>query len=81
MTEELIRDQCRKRKIQERLWAAKDPSLQEAIDMAKVVEELQRCMRELERKDKSADVMVLSTDAIGAQQEVGALSKKYVFLN
>ncbi|KAJ1180000.1 hypothetical protein NDU88_005228 [Pleurodeles waltl] len=54
MAEELIRDQlivqCRDRKIQERLWAAKNPTLQEAVDLAKVIEESQRCIKELERK-------------------------------
>ncbi|KAJ1131236.1 hypothetical protein NDU88_009575 [Pleurodeles waltl] len=68
MTEELIRDQlivqCRDRKIQERLWAAKDSTLQEVIEIAKVIKESQRCIKELEKKDKSADVMVLSTDSI-----------------
>ncbi|KAJ1126725.1 hypothetical protein NDU88_005131 [Pleurodeles waltl] len=51
MTEELIRDQlivqCKDKKIQERLWAVKDPTLTEAIGMAKVIEESQLCMKEL----------------------------------
>ncbi|KAJ1135425.1 hypothetical protein NDU88_001865 [Pleurodeles waltl] len=58
MTEELIRDQlivqCKDRKIQKRLWATKDSTLMEAIGMAKVIEELQLCMKELNRKGKKA---------------------------
>ncbi|KAJ1209885.1 hypothetical protein NDU88_005257 [Pleurodeles waltl] len=51
MCEEIIRDQlmvqCKRRKIQERLWAVKNPSLKDAIKMAKVVEESELCMKEM----------------------------------
>ncbi|KAJ1172024.1 hypothetical protein NDU88_003880 [Pleurodeles waltl] len=64
MTEKLICDQlivqCREKKIQERLWAAKDPSLMEAIGMAKVIEESQRCMKERNKRDKATDVSVIN---------------------
>ena len=57
MTNELIRDQlivqCKDRKIQECLWAAKNPNLKEAIDMAKVIEQSQMCMRELNKQDSA----------------------------
>ena len=55
MTEELIRDQlivhCKCKKTQERLWAAKNPTLKEAIDIAKVIEQSQSCMKIMEHKD------------------------------
>ncbi|KAJ1183281.1 hypothetical protein NDU88_000106 [Pleurodeles waltl] len=80
MTDELIRDQlivqCRDKKIQERLWAAKDPTLQEAIDLAKVIEESRRCIKEIERKEKTGEVMVLSSESTGSQQELGTVPKK-----
>lgn len=43
MAEEIICDQlivpCKSRKMQERLWAARNPTLKEAIAKAKMVEE------------------------------------------
>ena len=54
MTEELIRDQlivqCGNKKIQERLWAAKNPTLKEAINIAKAIEQSEMCMKELQKK-------------------------------
>ncbi|KAJ1169894.1 hypothetical protein NDU88_001782 [Pleurodeles waltl] len=40
----------RNKKIQERLWAAKNPSLKDAMDMTKVVEQSQLRMKEAGRK-------------------------------
>ncbi|KAJ1172515.1 hypothetical protein NDU88_004361 [Pleurodeles waltl] len=80
MTDELIRDQlivqCCDKKILERLWAAKDPTLQESIDLAKVMEESRRCIKELETKEKTVDVMALSSDSTESQQETGNVPKK-----
>lgn len=60
MTDELIRDQlivqCKNKKIQERLWAAKNPKLKIAIDLAKVVEQSEGCMKELEKSNLSHDI-------------------------
>ncbi|KAJ1136601.1 hypothetical protein NDU88_003016 [Pleurodeles waltl] len=81
MTEELIRDQLivqrRERKIQERPWAAKDPSLMKAIGMAKIIEESQRCMKELNKKDRATDVSVVGPDQQDyVESEVCAHKKK-----
>ncbi|KAJ1101246.1 hypothetical protein NDU88_006318 [Pleurodeles waltl] len=81
MTEELICDQlivqCKEKKIQERLWAAKDPTLMEAIGMAKVIEESQRCMRELNRRDKTSDVSLVNADCqSGNESEVSVIRRK-----
>ncbi|KAJ1099323.1 hypothetical protein NDU88_004425 [Pleurodeles waltl] len=80
MTEELIRDQlimqCREKKIQERLWVAKDPSLMEAIGMAKVIEESQRCMKELSRRDKAMDVAVINPDQQDSDENEVCEAKK-----
>ncbi|KAJ1119998.1 hypothetical protein NDU88_008181 [Pleurodeles waltl] len=51
--------QCKDKKIQERLRQAKDPTLMEAIGVAKVTEELQQCMKELNSKDKTTDASLL----------------------
>ena len=68
MTDELIRDQlivqCKDKKIQARLWAAKNLSLKEATDMAKVIEQSQTCMIELNRKDTLSTVMIESTKSM-----------------
>ncbi|KAJ1164870.1 hypothetical protein NDU88_005303 [Pleurodeles waltl] len=84
MTDELIRDQlivqCRDKKIQERLWAAKDPTLQEEIDLAKVLEESRCCIKELERKEKTVDVMALSNNSTRSQSETGTAPKKGGFI-
>lgn len=67
MADELIRDQlivhCRSKKAQERLWAAKNPTLKDAISIAKVVEESERCMLAMSKKD-------------GAMDEVATVGKK-----
>ncbi|KAJ1162317.1 hypothetical protein NDU88_002785 [Pleurodeles waltl] len=80
MTDELIRDQlivqCCDKKIQERLWAPKNPKLQEATDLAKVMEESRRCIKELERKEKTVEVMALSNDSTIFQPETGTAPKK-----
>ncbi|KAJ1161474.1 hypothetical protein NDU88_001959 [Pleurodeles waltl] len=84
MTDELIRDQlivqCRDKKIQERLWAAKNPTLQEVIDLAKVMDESKRCIKELERKEKTVEVMALSNDPTILQPETGVIKKKNMFV-
>ncbi|XP_078537652.1 uncharacterized protein LOC144823205 [Lissotriton helveticus] len=53
IADEMVRDQlivqCNNKKIQERLWAAKNPSLKNAIDLAKVVEQSELCMKELHK--------------------------------
>ncbi|KAJ1217197.1 hypothetical protein NDU88_004792 [Pleurodeles waltl] len=81
MTEELIRDQmivqCKEKKIQERLWVAKDPTLMEAIEMAKVIEEPQRCMRELNKRDKMSDASIVSADVQSSNEgEVSVVRRK-----
>ncbi|XP_069061966.1 myb-related transcription factor, partner of profilin-like [Pleurodeles waltl] len=74
MTEELIRDQlivqCRSKKMQERLWAAKDPKLKDAIEIAKVVEESEFCMKQMERRKVKA-----SEEVSSVQGDVAVTSK------
>ncbi|KAJ1156652.1 hypothetical protein NDU88_009370 [Pleurodeles waltl] len=81
MTEELICDQlivqCKEKKIQERLWTAKDPTLLEAIEMAKVIEESQRCVRELNKRDKMSDISIVSADVQSSDEcEVNIVRRK-----
>ncbi|KAJ1155019.1 hypothetical protein NDU88_007755 [Pleurodeles waltl] len=71
MTDELIRDQlivqCRSKKTQERLWAAKNRSLKDAITIAKIVEESKICMREINKKGGGSP---------GSEEEVTVVMKK-----
>ncbi|KAJ1130693.1 hypothetical protein NDU88_009043 [Pleurodeles waltl] len=75
----MIRDQlmvqCKSRKIQERLWAAKNPSLRDAVDMAKVVEELELCMKEMGR-GKEQILVVDDGDVNVILEEVGEVFRE-----
>ena len=77
MTDELIRDQlivqCRDKKVQERLWAAKNPSLKDAINMAKVIEQSQLCMRELNKRDEISTATVQHSNT--GEDDVNVASK------
>ncbi|KAJ1146728.1 hypothetical protein NDU88_012989 [Pleurodeles waltl] len=57
MSDEMIREQlmgqCKSKKIQERLWAMKNPSLRDAIEVAKIVEQSEYYMSLLLQKRKS----------------------------
>ncbi|KAJ1121824.1 hypothetical protein NDU88_000343 [Pleurodeles waltl] len=41
--------QFKNKRMKERLWAARNPTLQEAIEIAKVVEEAELCMKEMQQ--------------------------------
>ncbi|KAJ1129808.1 hypothetical protein NDU88_008173 [Pleurodeles waltl] len=83
MTDEVIRNQlivqCRSKKTQERLWAAKNPSLKDAITIAKIVEESEICMQEINKKGggsaESEEVAVVMKKC-NSSKHSGATSSK-----
>ena len=73
MCDEMIRDQlivqCYNRKIQERLWAAKNPTLKEAVALAKVIEQSEYCMNEIQKKEFTDK----STCEVGSESDVNMI--------
>lgn len=78
MCDELIRDHlmvhCYNRKVQERLWAAKNPPLKTAIDLAKVVEQSEVCIKELQKHNSPHEVSEVrdTSSEVSTQEEGGA---------